>query len=635
MSLRSFLVLAIILTTCLIGAAQTKEASSPSAKPAAANPGTEKIPPKTARELEAERLLKERRANAQSLLINLAADARSFNDMVTRGRTLARVASVLWNTDRERARTMFHQAWDAAEIADKDTLERARNEAQKAGADNYYLPPPIRREVIRLAARREVALADEFIEEMKEQMRRENGGRLFSTQGPLGRSDQFMTQRLDAARQLLAVGEVDKAIQFADPVLGVVSQFTVDFLSSVRERNATAADDRYNAMLSSAVASQLSDANTVSVLASYLFTPHIYVGFDNEGTYTNSHPGNRTPPQVSPQLRLAFFQATAAILLRPLAAPGEDRTTSGPNGQHLVIKRLMPLFEQYAPPELTASLKAQLETLQSLVSNSTLERDDDDWVKMGIRPDKMAENLEASLLDKLDHAKTSTERDKIYLQLASFYAGSGELRARDFVDKVADPEVRKNGRTYFDIRLAEYAVARKSPDRMLELTRNGELDHIYKGWLYAQAAKLLSKSDNEKATNLAESAVAEARRISPSDVEAPRTFLAAANAIFTVNRAAVWDTMNEAIRNANSAEKFTGEDGELEGRLVVKGGPNYGTHEDVPDFDLEGIFKNLADFDYDRAVQLARGFNRDATRSVATIAIARAILEQNGSKQRF
>jgi hypothetical protein len=47
----------------------------------------------------------------------------------------------------------------------------------------------------------------------------------------------------------------------------------------------------------------------------------------------------------------------------------------------------------------------------------------------------------------------------------------------------------------------------------------------------------------------------------------------------------------------------------------------------VPDFDLEGIFKELALQDYDRAVELARGFQGEGPRAVATIAIARAILD--------
>ena len=48
---------------------------------------------------------------------------------------------------------------------------------------------------------------------------------------------------------------------------------------------------------------------------------------------------------------------------------------------------------------------------------------------------------------------------------------------------------------------------------------------------------------------------------------------------------------------------------------------------DVPDFDIEGMFKDLALQDYDRAVELARGFQAEGPRAVATLAIARAILE--------
>ena len=44
---------------------------------------------------EAERLLRERRANAQSLLISLAADAATYTDQRLRARTLARIGDAL------------------------------------------------------------------------------------------------------------------------------------------------------------------------------------------------------------------------------------------------------------------------------------------------------------------------------------------------------------------------------------------------------------------------------------------------------------------------------------------------------------------------------------------------------------
>ena len=47
----------------------------------------------------------------------------------------------------------------------------------------------------------------------------------------------------------------------------------------------------------------------------------------------------------------------------------------------------------------------------------------------------------------------------------------------------------------------------------------------------------------------------------------------------------------------------------------------------VQDFDIAGIFSELARDDYNRTVELARGFEREAPRASAVIAIARAVLE--------
>jgi hypothetical protein len=45
------------------------------------------------------------------------------------------------------------------------------------------------------------------------------------------------------------------------------------------------------------------------------------------------------------------------------------------------------------------------------------------------------------------------------------------------------------------------------------------------------------------------------------------------------------------------------------------------------DFDVTGIFGELAKDDYNRTVELARGFEREAPRASAVIAIAKAVLE--------
>jgi hypothetical protein len=306
--------------------------------------------------------------------------------------------------------------------------------------------------------------------------------------------------------------------------------------------------------------------------------------------------------------------------------PGQpDQTSAGLDGKYLVIKRLLPFFEQSAPPAMVESLRGHLNALQTLVSDNA-RRYDDDSLNRGVRPERPSEELEQVLLDRIDHAKTSVERDQIYLQLAFNAAGKGDMRARDFVSKVEDTEVRKQAQGYMDSSLSIYFVNKKKPDQALEVLHKGDLPQLLKAWVLTECAKILVEKDRDKALELIDEAGTEARRIDVSDPSLPRALIAVANALNVIDRDRVWDATFDAVKAANSAEGFTGEDGEIVAKFQSKGTSSVHTN-DVAEFDLEGIFRDLALQDYDRAVELARGFQAEGPRAVATIAIARAILE--------
>ncbi len=621
----TFTAVVFLVASCVAYGQSTKTTKTDSAKPSDDNQSAvDKT--KSAKDAEAERVLNERRENARSLLFALASDAARFNDSTLRARTLARVADQLWEADRQRARAMFRSAWDAAEIAANENMARSRELERQAastgGLRSNPSSPQVRQEVLRLASKRDRTLSEEFLARLKPPGEREN-----RAPAPGGNIDPVSLQRLEVACQLLNADQTEQAVRLADPALGQINMWTVDFLSSLRERDPAAADARYEHMLATAAANPQYDANTAAVLSSYLFSPHSFIMFIADGTLTRSFQGNSTRPVSAPGLQSAFFRVASSILLRPLAPPGQEQNSAGHDGHYLVIKRLMPLFNQYAPPAVTAALQAQLDALSALVTKATRDRDDDDWVRKDIRPDKFEENWEQSLLDQFDRAKTSAERDRINYQLASMFAGRGELKARDYVDKIDESELRNNVRTYIDMRLGSYAVYKKDADRMLELVRNGQLPHVYKARLLSQTARLLAKSDNDKATMLIDLAAAEARRIQASDADSPSAFLAVAYAMLSINPAAVWDVMNEAVKASNSAESFTGEGGQLSYRVSMKG-MSFGSQENVPEFDLDGIFKTLAEENYDKAVELAQGLTRQGPRAVAAIAIARTVLEE-------
>ncbi|HEV2836277.1 MAG TPA: hypothetical protein VGW58_13210, partial [Pyrinomonadaceae bacterium] len=426
----------LLFTSALLATAQTSEPKprAPESKPAATEPKTAPAKAgssKTAATADAEQQLRIRRSQARSLLIALSTDARTFRDQTLRARSLARIADALWQVDAEQGRLLFRKAWEAAEVADQEGDRKLQEEIQQqksktGGGYAVSLPPNLRREVLRLAARHDRALGEEFLEKLKAQKIEAANS---ATQKP-GRLNDALSQRLGVARELLQAGEMERALEFADPALTVVGTESMNFLSDLREKDVVAGDRRYASLLTSSASNPQADANTVSLLSSYIFTPHLFVVFTPNGVNTSQMSQKTAPIEVSPELRNAFFQSAASILLRPLPQPGQEQQgTAGIDGKFLVIKRLLPFFEQFAPGEMAESMRAQLNALNAIVSEETRRRDDE-WIGRGIRPEKPAEDREQALLDRIDRAKTSADRDSLYVQLAQMLTGRGEMKAR-------------------------------------------------------------------------------------------------------------------------------------------------------------------------------------------------------------
>lgn len=291
-----------------------------------------------------------------------------------------------------------------------------------------------------------------------------------------------------------------------------------------------------------------------------------------------------------------------------------------------MLKRLSPLFDRYAPKELADAIRAQIDALAQGVPEDARDRDDD-TLREGIREPESSGDREKALRDRLDRAKTPEERDALNLQLARLYAESGDLRARDYVDKIDDSDLRKQARSFIDASLIIRALDKKDTDMLLQLVKTGELTHLQKSWTLTQTAKLLAKTDRDKSLEVADEAALEARRIEDSDPDRARALVGVANALLSLDRPKAWDAVYEAIKAANSAEGFTGEDGLMRISIRTREMASIRSSS-APDFDVAGIFTELARDDYNRAVELVRGFQREAPRASATIAIAKAVLEE-------
>ena len=578
---------------------------------------------------EADAEAAQQRTIAISLVTTLADDARSFKDMTRRARVQARAADVLWDTDPERARELFRRAWEAAETVDQEAdkkraeemkrMETAREPAVVRGG------PSLRSEVLRLAAKRDRQLGEEFLkalDEVAEKTRSEAAAdQRRNSGGPLGAS-----QRLQLARRLVQDGEVERALEFATPALDAVNIDTIFFLSALREKNAQLADAAYTSLLARAARDPNSDANTVSGLSSYLFTPFLYITFLRNGGANQNQSSDATPaPAVDAALRNNFFKVAFQILMQPLPAVDQDRTSSGATGKYLLIKRVLPLFEQYAP-DMAPGLRTQMTALASSVPPA-FQQGENRAVSRGILPDSEEGDPYQRMQERLDHATRSEDRDAIYADYAVALIEDGDPRGRELIDKIENTELRKSVKAYTDFALTDAAIRKKDAAEAVRLVKNGDLTSIQKVWALTAAAKLLVATERSRALDILEQALVEARRIDGSDPDRAKALTGVAVGFGELDLVRAWEILGEVVKAANGAEGFTGEDSRISSRLqtkfmVVMNGAS------AVDFDLLALFRHLARADLLRAIQVAKTFTGEAPRAVATLAIARSVLEK-------
>lgn len=573
-------------------------------------------------------LVEQRRNTAISLLTTLAEEAKSYHDQVLRARVLARAADALWSGDAERARNLFQRAWDAAVVADEESARRMeediRKQQQSTGSAVISSPPNIRNEVLRLAARRDRTLGEAFLKKIEEAKEREAANN--SSNRDPWMSSASQSQRLRLAGQLLQDGDTERALQFADPALVSVSADSMNFLSALREKDATAADQRYAALLTRAEADPASDANTVSGLSSYAFTPFLYIVFQPRGGASQMQQrGPTPPPDLPPGLRRAFFATAAQILSRPLPPAEQDTTSAGRIGKYMVIKRLLPLFEQYAP-ERAADLRVQMTALMSDVPERQ-RTGENRAITRGIVPEDTNRDPMQAMQERLNEATNVAERDAIYVDMAASLAGGNDPRGRDLVDKIEDSELRQQTRAYTDFEYLDNALQKKDVPEVIRIARSGELTNFQRVYGLTQAARQLIKTDRERAVELLEEALTAARRIGGSEPERPRALTAISSVFIEADRSRAWELISEVVKAGNSAEAFTGDDARISIMLRFKNGAMM-RNSNAADFDLLGVFRTLARSDLYPAIEAAKNFTNEVPRANAILAIARTVLEE-------
>jgi hypothetical protein len=440
-------------------------------------------------------------------------------------------------------------------------------------------------------------------------------------------SSAEIAERLRLANGFLESDNLERALQFADPALTRVTVGSINFLVTLRDKNAAAADQRFAALLSIAAADPASDANTVSLLTSYAFTPSIYLVVSPAGIPSSNSYLPHPAPDLAPALRRNFLQTAANILLRPFAQL--DQSSAGRAGTYFIAVRLLPLFQRFAP-DLASAISAQLAALGPEAAQATANAGDR-AVNRGMTGDGQRDVIDDELKDGLDRAQGADARDRVYAFAAMRAADEGDPRARDLADKIEDLDTRKGVRTFVDYNYIGTLIRKKRVDEALLLVRKADLPHTLRAHFLTQAGAIEANSDRARAMELLTEALTETRRIDAGTPERAYCLVALAVQFSKLDKTRGWELLGETVKAANAVADFTGENGHtsvtLEGKFSIRM-----STELVASNDLASLFATLAEDNFYQAMDAGKTFSGDAPRALVTISIARAAFESKPAK---
>jgi hypothetical protein len=587
------------------------------------------------------------RALALTLLVETADKARTFDDLFYRARIQMLAADALWPYDERQARAIFRRAWEAATASDKADMEEESREADALPGAATQKTTEARDEVLAKATTRDARLAEVFLRDLARDKDEANAARNERQRTPWRDLSASGARRLMLANEMLAAGETRRAFEVATPLIneGVSAAF-VAFILRLRKQNAGDADVLYLRLLERAAADPRTDANAVLLLSSPVISPNLMVVIDEFGSvqFTLTDSGTRSTPQPAfPQkTAVAFYNLAASVLSSPATAR-DALTMQELMSRFYATGRLLPFFENSSASyaAYVPTLRARHSELFNEIEAGRREQVSSQFSASGPAPKGYVDPLR-SLADELAHAPDSAARQSIALSMVRTAVRNRYWdRARRAAAEIEDAGRRKSALTFIQVHqikdiLHAYEDQKEDDfESIAKFVREADVPPFAKAWGFAQTALIAARKKDSRAsqnvTELINEAEAQAARTTPGKPERVAAYGVVVMAASGLDAPRAWALLREFVKAANAVEDFTGDaasidlnaDDSLEGEAAEQ----FIVEAEI--FRLDGIFATMAHLDFDKALAEARVLDGDVSQAFATIAVARARLENN------
>jgi len=563
------------------------------------------------------------RQNAINLLDTTIDELSAVDDIETRVTFAVDILKSFGDVKHERCRQMLDTLFD----------DLMKLKSAKPSVSQRLSPDALLQKLIQATASFDRKLAGRYIDKYIADP--------VDQKGETATTAQSISQRADL-NMLLALQLIE-----TDPALSVrvaqtavamgVTTRTLEFLGTLRNKDANLANAFFPTALQSVVARRATDTNELLLLYTYVFSPTRVLWLNSQGIVQRQIPGYQRVAHeypVDPRLAQLFLEASAQVLADPQHR--QANLSAGAAGDLYFINLIKSQAAQYAP-KLLAALSEQSDLLVSSLQPDQYSRVQSDIEHLGKTSTRESTASGASdvdsLLSRADALPPSPQRDYLYYMAAMAAVRKKQYEAAlDIVEHVS-VDARTKVKEFIGFSIAQQMITDRQFEKAEQWAEHDE-DLVRRAYLLTQIASALLEADSKdfvRATAL----LNEVERLAAKlDVKQEKISLllseAEIYARFDIPRGA--EVLRLACKTANASEGYTG-NGKVSRQLDVGDfGFFYEMFNDSAS--LSRALGRLASSDFFGTVATVRELQNRAFRVRALISLCGGVLtkEQFASK---
>lgn len=447
------------------------------------------------------------------LLDSTAHDAKKWDDKGIAARTLAQIADLIWDKNRDNAREHLKAAWSATAKVEEPKRERS-------SVVNASLRNAVRRDVLLVARKRAPELAATWLDEMVEESKSVEK----TDRGAFDDRSARSSVLLQMANQIVADNPKGAAELLIESLRDGVSFNFQTALLRLQQKDVSLSENVFRAAVARLRTAGMSDPNELLTLYAYLYTPgRVFAAntSDNRNQRLLALGGARVSApagRLNPAMALEFLEVGSDLLLSTPLPQGANAQLAARSLVSAIGMLLQEVTQQL--PAKAALLRARAQQLdaEAQFSIAPAQRPAD---MPEVRPGESKEGFAERRVDLLEETAANGRdvltRDVGYATAAVATTVERYERGLNIAGKIDDKNLRDGVRSWLIYRAVLHLISSGNLEEAQRLNlKNDDLAQRAVCFVVG-AQRLVKEKDNVRASEWLREAGILVKRIEPNE----------------------------------------------------------------------------------------------------------------------